>query len=78
MRSNIMEAAGPLQFCAGQPAGIEDTNHAVQKWYEAEATEGALLVDATNAFNTLNCQSALRNIRHLCPTMALCSVNQLL
>ena len=67
---DIMKAPGSLQLCAGQPAGIEAAIHAVEKWYEDEATEGVLLVDATNVFNTINHQSALRNIRDLCPTMA--------
>ena len=47
-----MKAAGPLQFCAGQPVGVEAAVHAVQMWYEDEATEGVLLVDAINMFNT--------------------------
>ena len=34
MKGNIMEAAGLLQHCAGQPAGIEAAILAVQKWYE--------------------------------------------
>ena len=70
-----MEAAGPLQLCAGQPAGIEVAIHTVQKWYEDEATKGVLLVDATNAFNTLNHQSALCKIRNLCPTMGSVLIN---
>ena len=57
-----MEVAGPLQLCAGQPAGVEAAIHAVRSWYEEEATEGILLVDASNAFNSLNRQSALLNL----------------
>ena len=74
-KGNIMGAAGPLQLCAGRPAGIEAAIHAVQKWFKDDATKCILLVDATNAFNTLNCQSALRNFRRLCPTMASVLIN---
>ena len=70
-----MEVAGPLQLCAGQPAGVEAAIHAVRSWYEEEATEGILLVDASNAFNSLNRQSALLNLRHLCPPIAPILIN---
>ena len=72
---DIMEVAGPLQLCAGQSAGVEAAIHAVRSWYEEEATEGILLVDASNAFNSLNRQSALLNLRHLCPPFAPILIN---
>jgi len=31
-------------------------------------SEGVLLVDASNAFNSLNCRSALLNMFELCPS----------
>ncbi len=34
-----------------------------------------LLVDATNAFNSLNCQTALQNIRRSCPALATILIN---
>ena len=37
--------------------------------------EAILLVDASNAFNTLNRQTALRNIRRLCPALATVLIN---
>ena len=37
--------------------------------------QAALLVDATNAFNALNCQTALHNIRRLCPPVATILIN---
>ena len=49
---DIEEATEPLQVGAGQDGGCE----AVYMWsifHEAD-TEGCLLVDASNAFNTLN------------------------
>ena len=38
--------------------------------FEADETDDALLVDASNAFNTLNSAAALNNIRVLCSLIA--------
>ena len=38
--------------------------------FESAETEAVILADATNAFNSLNRQTALRNIRHLCPSLS--------
>ena len=68
--NDIQEAAGTLQLCAGQPAGIEAAIHAARQLYDDDSTEGLLLVDASNAFNQLNRQAALHNISTLCPPLA--------
>jgi hypothetical protein len=39
----------------------------MSKSYQDESTEGLLLVNADNAFNSLNCARALKNIKSLCP-----------
>ena len=36
---------------------------------------GAVLVDATNAFNSLNRQTTLRNIQYLCPSFSTILIN---
>lgn len=74
-RGDIQDAAGSLQLCAGQIAGCEAAVHSVREGFQEESTEAALLVDASNAFNSLNRLSALHNIRHLCPSMATILVN---
>ena len=61
------DIAGSRQLCAGQLAGVELAVHAVQSHFLLDDTEGILLVDASNAFNTLNRIVALHNIRHVCP-----------
>ena len=38
--------------------------------FDDEDTHAALLVDATNAFNLINCQAALHNISVLCPSFS--------
>ena len=53
------EAAGPLQLCAGHENGCEA---AVREVYNDSSMNGILLVDAYNAFNSLNHQAALRNV----------------
>ena len=68
IRDDIIEAAGPLQTCAGLKAGIEASIHAMREIFEDEETEAVLLVDAENAFNQLNRGAALHNIKEICPS----------
>ena len=72
---DIQEAAGPLQLCAGQEAGCEAAVHAMHQMFESPDVEAAILVDATNAFNSLNRETALRNIQHLCPSLSTILIN---
>ena len=51
---DVKAAAGPLQFCAGQDGGCEVAVHAMCKIFLDQDTEAALLIDATNAFNSIN------------------------
>ena len=67
---DIEEACGFLQKCSGCPAGLEAAVHAMQQMYEEESTEGILLVDAKNAFNSLNREAALHNVKYLCPSLS--------
>ena len=41
-----------------------------QNIFGEEETDGVLLIDATNAFNTLNRNALLHNIRYLCPSLS--------
>ena len=59
----------------GHIAGIEAAVHATRAAFGSEESQAALLVDATNAFNTLNRQVALHNIRRLCPPIATILIN---
>ena len=67
IREDIINAAGPLQTCAGLKSGIEASIHAMRRIFDKDGTEALLLVDAENAFNNLNRKAALHNIRELCP-----------
>ena len=72
---DIQDATGCRQLCGGQTSGTEAAVHAARTAFELETTEAILLVDATNAFNALNRQVALHNIRRLCPPIATILIN---
>ena len=74
-KSDIQEAAGSLQLCAGQISGMEAAVHAIKESFQNEETEAVLLVDASNAFNSLNREAALHNIRYLCPSLSTIVIN---
>ena len=75
IRDDIQAAAGPHQLCAGQIAGIEAAVHAVRSVFNHNDSDAILLVDATNAFNSLNHSVALHNIQQLCPPLARILIN---
>ena len=60
---------------AGQKSGSEAAVHAMHAIFEADETDGILLIDAANAFNSLNRAAALHNIRILCPTISVFAIN---
>ena len=57
------------QMCLGQKCGIEHAIHALRKAYDSPEVEGILLIDAQNAFNSLNRDLALKNVDILCPSL---------
>ncbi len=69
-RGDILEAVGTDQLYAGQTAEVEAAIHSIRDHYRNPEVEAVLLVDATNAFNSLNREDALHNAKHLCPTIA--------
>ena len=72
---DIAHAEGPLQLCAGQSAGCEAAVHAMRDVFRDDSTDAVILVDGSNAFNNLNRQVALINIRYLCPSIAVILIN---
>ena len=74
-KHDIQEAAGTRQLCGGQVAGIEAAVHSVLGNFRAEGVEAVLLVDASNAFNTLNREVALHNVQYICPSLATALIN---
>ena len=57
LKEDVIKCTGTLQVCAGQEAGIKTAIRSMNMMYEDENPDGSLLVDASNAFNSLNRQS---------------------
>ena len=75
IKDDIINAVGPVQLSAGQEGGCESTVHALNKMFEEEDREAVLLVDATNAYNSLNRATSLLNIQQICPEFAVLIIN---
>ena len=67
--NDIQTAGGTLQTCTGVKAGIEAAIHAMSRTWQDDSCEAVLLVDADNAFNSLNREVALHNIGRSCPSL---------
>ena len=57
------------------PSACEASVHAMTSMFAGPNTEGVLLVDASNAFNSLNRQAALHNVPHIFPALGKVFVN---
>ena len=75
LKEDIQDAAGPLQVHAGHISGCEAAVHSMRKVYDSQPTEAVILVDASNTFNSLNREAALRNIQQLCPSLSRIIIN---
>ena len=70
VKEDVRKAAGNLQVCAGQQAGGEAAVHAMREMFDNTECEAVLLVDAKNAFNTINRKTMMHNIKIKCPSLA--------
>ena len=59
---DIREACGTLKVCAGCKGGCEAAVHAMRQLFQDYRLYAALLVDASNTFNSVNRQTSLHNI----------------
>ena len=59
-----------LQVCAEHEAGFEAAVHAMRKIFDEEDTNAVLLIDASNAFNSVNREAFLHNVAVICPPIA--------
>ena len=66
---NVISLVGTLQVYTGHEAGCEAAIHAMHTIFEDEKTEAVLLVDAANAFDSVNRQVFLHSICIICPSM---------
>ena len=71
LREYVLNATGSMQFCAGQKVGTETAIHAVYEMFNEEDTEAVLMVDASNAFNSINHETFLPISKMLYPSCIL-------
>ena len=67
VKEDVQTSAGSLQVCAGQAGGCEAAIHGMRTVFEDEETDAILLIDAANAFNSINRDAMLKNIGRICP-----------
>ena len=75
LKDDIQESAGPLQVSTGIKGGAEAAIHAMKQLFEDDCNDAVILVDANNAFNSMNRQVALHNIQYICPPFATILIN---
>jgi hypothetical protein len=69
VKEDVRKASGGLQMCGGHEAGAEAAVHSMNDIFNQNDTEAVLLVDAENAFNSVNRKVLLHNIQHICPAI---------
>ena len=74
-RTEIVTSVGSRQVSAGQEAGCESIIHAMHALYEDETCEAVLLMDASNAFNSINRNVFLHNVTIICPAITIYGKN---
>ena len=57
------------------PAGLRSIFDAIRSIFDADDTDAVLLIDASNAFDSLNRAAALYNISVLCPSIVTYAIN---
>ena len=62
-------------MCSGIEAGCEAAIHSVREAFDDSDTEAALLIDASNAFNSVKRETTIQNIASLCPSFYVFLVN---
>ena len=70
LKKDAMHAAGSLQIFAGQENRAEAAIRAMYDIYNNEHSEAVLLVDAKNAFNSIDRNVIIHNIFVVCPAIS--------
>ena len=68
-RREIRLAAGKFQMAAGVRGGCEAAVHSLRQKFESDECDAVLLLDAQNAFNTLNRKLTLHHVSVHCPIL---------
>ena len=67
LKKDVIDSCSKVQMCSGQKAGSEAAIHAMRQTFERGEAEAVILADEANAFNNINSQALLHNVRILCP-----------
>ena len=70
LKEDVVQSVGSVQVCAGQNAWCESLIHEMRTICEDQSAEAVLLVDASNAFNSINRTVFLHNVEVICPSIA--------
>ena len=70
LKQDVVDSVGSLQVCTGQDAGCEAAIHSLWTIFQQEETEAVMLIDASNAFNSINRKAFLHNVKVICPSIA--------
>ena len=70
MKNEVIDYTGSFQVYAGQGPGIEAALHSLNSMCNVENNEAVLLVDASDAFNSVNRNLFLHNILYICATIS--------
>lgn len=76
VKFNLIDFVCPLQYCIELKAGCEVAFHFMSQTFECNITDAILLVDASNAFNSLNHSTILLNIEAIFPALPPILINR--
>ena len=65
-KKDVTKAAGSLQLSASQDPGAEAVIHAIRDLFADVDTDAVLLIDAENAFNSIN-RKVMLHLKFICP-----------
>ena len=75
VKKDIQEVGGLLQMAVGLQSGADAAIHSMKVIFDDEQTDAAMIVDASNALNSLNRNASLRKIQLLRPQFSTILIN---
>ena len=69
LKNVLISLGSNYQFCPGQKCGIEYAIHTLRDQFSKISADAVLLINAGNAFNSLNRKLALKNIKNTSPSL---------
>ena len=68
-KRNLQLVGGNVEICLGQKSVVQHAIYTPRRCFLDDRAEAILLMDARNAFNSLNSDMALKHIKKLCPSI---------